>query len=59
MSDILSVWLALLGAASICGLLSFILAPNVQPPPPIRDKISALLYLVGLALALAAVLAAW
>ena len=45
-----------MGAACICGLLSFVLLPNTQPPPRVQNWTSALLYVTGIALAVVAML---
>lgn len=53
------LWPFLLGAACMCGLLSFVLFPESQPAPSTRNRVSLLLYLFGIGLALAAIPAAF
>jgi hypothetical protein len=52
-------WLraSLLGAALICLFLGFVTLPNTQPAPPLRNRLSLTLYLIGAALTAGALLA--
>ncbi len=49
------LWYGLLSAAALCSLFSFVLLPDFQPTPTIRNRISLILYLLGITLAVAAI----